>query len=135
MYIPYTNLESGIRSHSLERGDGYCCLTNRTEAITCEQCGSSCNHRIQIECETCQQADQQTTLESCPTSQSKATGYTRQGDSLSLNHTECSDGIITPLGAVSGVLGALLVATMVGWTVTCVVWSRSVSLKHRKFLK
>ena len=41
----------------------------------------------------------------------------------------------TPIGVVSGVLVALLVATVVGWIVTCVVWRRSVTLKRRKFLK
>ena len=223
---PYTNLESGIISYSLKEGDGYCCLTNRTDATTCEQCGSSCNHRIQIECETCQQVTQQQTLSECPTPQpsptvmcsgcsqaiqhtvtvehcqSTPTGLcmgssqviqytvtvkhcpssitvetqssshqlsetstvrsmhisdrplekttpdsrgsavplltmnTRQGGSLSLNGTECSDGIITPLGAVSGILGALLVAAVVGWIVTCVVYSKkSTTLKRRMFLK
>ena len=55
---------------------------------------------------------------------------TNQGGSLSSNRTECYDG------SVSGILGALLVATMFGWIVTCVAYrKRSTTLKRRKFLK
>ena len=212
---------SGVRHYKLvsEVGDAFCCLVNKTDTIACEHCKSSCNHRIQIECETCQQVTQQHTLSVCPTPQpsptvmcsgcsqaiqqtvtvkhcptsialepqlsssrlfvtsfirsmyvnvsdrpatsrdyrgsmhvsdrplekpssdnqgcssSQVTMDINQGHSLLSNKTECFDGIITPLGAVSGILGALLVATVVGWIVTCAIYSkRSATLKRRKFL-
>ena len=119
MVVPYKICfvsRAGISSHMLETGDAFCCLANRTNVISCEQCDGSCNHTIRVVCQTCEEK----CFKPSPTR-----------SSLPIN--QCSN-IIIPLGSVSGVLLAVLVATLVGWTVTCVVW-RSKSTNRRKFLK
>ena len=58
---------------------------------------------------------------------------TMNKDEESSQSLDCTTA--TPIGVVTGVLVTLLVATVVGWIVTCVVWRRSVTLKQRKFLK
>ena len=72
------------------------------------------------------------TLSNCPTPKQLVSMNTSTSEG-SLPYPDQCLNIITPLGAVSGTLAAVLVATLVGWTVTCVVW-RKESTKW-KFLK
>ena len=124
-----------------------CCFTSKSNRFLCEQC--SCNHTIRVECRACKQGIQQVTPSMYPlsewlpagaltktyrksgtTSPPSVTMDTGQESSQSLDCTTTA-----PIGVVSGVLVTLLVATVIGWIVTCIVWRRSVTPKRRKFLK
>ena len=124
-----------------------CSTTNKSNIFLCEHC--SCNHTIRIECQVCQQGIQQATPSMCtqserlPTSVSTKT-YQRNGTtsppSVTMNTGQESSQSLdctaaTPIGVVTGVLVTVLVATVVGWIVTCVVWRRSVAPNRKKFLK
>ena len=118
--------------------------------ITCEQCDNVCRETIRVVCQTYQQVIQQITgqlLNVCSTQEPSPTnGFdkncTTPQSLVTLNDmsqessqcTACSN-VFTSLGAVSGILVTLLMATVVGWMVTCVAWRRSAALKRRMFLK
>ena len=86
-------------------------------------------------CQTIQQAMEDTlkyldnSLSQSPVTLSTSRGTSQLSDQLKYS------SIITPLGSVSGILAALLAATVIGWIVTCIMWRRSVTFKRRKFLK
>ena len=127
--MDYTH--AGIRTYKLEIRNVYCCLGDDTAELTYETCDRACNHTIGVVCQTYEQAIWQKvneTLQNYTILEPSFTGGTNQESSF-----QCP--IVTPLGAVSGILVALLVVIMVGWIVTCVVWRRSVTLKQKMFLK
>ena len=124
-----------LRNYEIETQVALCCYYSTNE-VSCEEC--RCNHTIQVECQTWQELIKRITHNMCSKPEPSLVGLSQPSVTVNMSqdssHSVTYDSI-TPLGAVSGILGALLVATVIGWTVTCVVWRRSVTPKQRKFLK
>ena len=147
-------ITDGSCDHSMDLGvvcgtceqlynDSYCSAADppptcpTCEVATCPTTNCSKCPPVTSESCDCPTSDNLTPSQtiSCPTLSDVTTSLTVNNSRSLGAEMQCSQNTISILGALVGVLVALLVATVTGWIVTCVVCRRrSISHKQRYVL-